>query len=120
MKRIYENSLATEKYRALTDDLSQLPFSFVYDGKTYKGFSAEHFDLISKDTVQEGEKETQTFRLAFLQVLEVTLILTHYFSHGVTEWTVWFENVSNKNSGVIEQIKTELTFEGKYPLLKAF
>jgi len=118
MKRIYENSLATEKYRTLTDDLSQLPFSFVYDGKTYKGFSAEHFDLISNDTVQEGEKETQTFRLAFLQVLEITLILTHYFSHGVTEWTVWFENVSNKNSGVIEQIKTELTFEGKYPLLK--
>jgi len=118
MKGIYENPLATEKYRALTDDLSQLPFSFVYDGKTYKGFSAEHFDLISKDTVQEGEKETQTIRMAFLQVLEVTLILTHYFSHGVTEWTVWFENISNKNSGVIEQIKTELTFEGKYPLLK--
>jgi alpha-galactosidase len=118
MKRNYENHYATDKYRALSTNLSDMPFSFVYNGKEYKGFSPQHFTLISKNTLQSGEKETQNFKFTFLQTLEITLILTHYFSHGVTEWTVWFENTSNKNSGVIENLKTELSFEGKYPVLK--
>ncbi len=79
-----------------------MPFSFVYEGIEYKGFSLEYSTLMSKDIVHSGEKETQNFKFAFSQTLEVTLILTHYFSHGVTEWTVWFENTSDKNSGVIE------------------
>ena len=74
--------------------------------------------MVSKNVIRSGEKETQTFTFVFFQTLEVTLILTHYFSHGVTEWTVWLENTSDKNSGVIEDLKTELSFEGKYPVLK--
>ena len=118
MKRNYVNSKVTEQYRVLSADLSKLPFSFVYDGTEYRGFSSEYFSLISKDIAGEDEKETQTVRFLFLDTLEVTLILTHYFTHGVTEWTVWFENTSDKNSGVIEELKTELSFEGKYPVLK--
>ncbi len=118
MKRNYENLNATEKYRALCANLSDMPFSFVYDGKEYKGFSSEHFSLISKDALCTGDKETQNFRFSFLYTLEVSLILTHYLSHGVTEWTVWFENTSDKNSGVIEELKTELNFFGVSPVLK--
>ena len=118
MKKIYENLQATDYYRLLANESSNMPFSFVYDGKEYKGFSPKYFSLINKNTVRSGEKETQILCFAFLQVLEVTLVLTHYFSHGVTEWTVWFENVSDKNSGVIEDLKTELFFEGEYPVLK--
>ncbi len=118
MKKNYKNSQATDKYRVLSANLSNMPFSFVYDGIKYNGFSSEHFTLISKDLVRLGEKETQNFKFTFLQMLEVTLILTHYFSHGITEWTVWFENTSHKNSGVIEDLKIELNFEGKYPVLK--
>jgi alpha-galactosidase len=118
MKRNYENPQETKKYRVLSADLSNMPFSFVYDGKEYKGLSSEYFTLIKKDITQSNEKETQTFTFSFLQTLAVTLILTHYFSHGVTEWTVWFENTSDKNSYVIEDLKTELSFEGKYPVLK--
>ena len=91
MKNNYENFQATEQYRTLSADLSNMPFSFVYDGRKYQGFSPEHFTLISKDTIRSDEKETQTFRFLFLHTLEVTLILTHYFSHGITEWTVWLE-----------------------------
>ncbi len=118
MKRNYENAQATEKYRALSADLSKLPFSFVYHGTEYQGFSPNYFTAVKKDVVCENGKETQTVTFLFLQTLEVTLILTHYFSHGVTEWTVWFENVSCENSFVIENVKTELRFDGKYPVLK--
>ena len=118
MKNNYENFQATEQYRTLSADLSNMPFSFVYDGRKYQGFSPEHFTLISKDTIRSDEKETQTFRFLFLHTLEVTLILTHYFSHGITEWTVWLENTSDKNSGVIQELKAELSFEGKNPVLK--
>ena len=118
MKRNYENLQTTNEYRSLINDLSKLPFSFVYDGKEYKGFSPEYFTLINKSIECFCEKETQNFNFEFLKTLNVTLILTHYFSHGVTEWTVWFENTSNENSGVIENLKTELSFKGKYPVLK--
>lgn len=98
MKRNYENFQATDIYRTLSENLSDMPFSFVYNGKEYKGFSPEHFTLISKNIIRSDEKKTRIFKLAFLQTLEVSLILTHYYSHGVTEWTVWFENTSDKNS----------------------
>ncbi len=118
MKRNYKNFQATEQYRALASNLSDMPFSFVYDGTEYKGFSPAHFTLIGRDVVRSDEKETQTFTFLFSQTLEVSLILTHYLSHGVTEWTVWFQNTSDKNSGVLEDLKTELSFKGKYPVLK--
>lgn len=91
-------------------DPSSLPFSFVYDKKQYKGFAKEHFILINKETKRQGDKETQTLRFSFLNTLEVTLILTHYYAHGATEWTVWFENISGQNSKVLENAKTELVF----------
>ena len=58
MKNNYENFQATEQYRTLSADLSNMPFSFVYDGRKYQGFSPEHFTLISKDTIRSDEKET--------------------------------------------------------------
>ncbi len=118
MKRDYSNAKATEQYKKLLNDLSKMPFSFVYDGKTYKGFSSKFFSLKKKEIKKGLDKETTCFTFAFVKTLEVTLVLTHYFSHGVTEWTVWFENVSKENSGVIEGVKTELNFEGRYPTLK--
>ena len=39
MKNNYENFQATEQYRTLSADLSNMPFSFVYDGRKYQGFS---------------------------------------------------------------------------------
>ena len=118
MKRDYKNPEASAGYRRLSEHLSEMPFSFTYDGREYKGFSKEYFTLLSKEVTESGDKETQTVRLDFLHKLEVSLILTHYYSHGVTEWTVWLENTSDQNSGVIEAMKTEITFDGRYPVLK--
>ena len=84
MKRNYENLQATDTYRALSANLCDIPFSFVYNGRKYAGFSSEYFTPVSKDVLQSDEKETQNVTFSFLQTLAVTLILTHYFSHGVT------------------------------------
>lgn len=118
MARDYSNKRATDQYLAFLTDPSCLPFSFTYDGCEYKGFSPEHFQLNGTEVTREGDRETHRFTYGFSDVLSVTLLLTHYYSHGATEWTVWFENVSNENSGVIEEPKTVLTFEGKYPVVK--
>ena len=115
MKRDYRNPQATANYRLLTEDPGRLPFSFVYNGKEYKGFGG--ITPISKTAKTEKEKESTSFVFS-LDALDITLLLTHYFSHGATEWTVWFENFATQNSGVLEDIKTELIFEGKHPVLK--
>ncbi|MBQ8164184.1 MAG: alpha-galactosidase [Clostridia bacterium] len=118
MIRDYRNAAADLKYQRLAENPQEIPFSFVYDGREYKGFAPEFFTLKDKRTDAEKDKETQTFIFGFSGVLEISVILTHYFSHGATEWTVWFENVSDKNSGIIENMKTELVFNGKNPMLK--
>lgn len=118
MKRNYENFQATDWYKTLLTDFSKLPFSFSYNGKKYNGFSQEYFKFKNKEIQKDTNRETQNFKFSFLHTLEVSLILTHYFSHGVTEWTVWFENNSDKDSGIIEDLKTELNFNGDQPVLK--
>lgn len=117
MKRNYESYDATVWYKNLLKDLSQLPFSFVYDGKEYKGFNNDFLPL-EKNTEKCGDKEKNILKFSLRNELEITLVLTHYYSHGVTEWTVWFENASKENSGVIENVKTEILFEGDNPKLK--
>jgi alpha-galactosidase len=118
MKRNYINHKATEWYHDMLEDLSTFPFSFVYQGEQYKGFSSDYFTLKSQTIETKEGKETRHLTLSFRDSLNVILILTHYSSHGVTEWTVWFENASHQNSGVLEQFETELTFVGRYPVLK--
>ena len=118
MKRNYINTHETDVYRSISEDLSRLPFSFIYNGTKYTGFSPEFFTVKNKTVDKSEDKETQIICMDFLRELEVSLVFTHYFSHGVTEWTVWFCNTTNKNSGIIEKPETTLTFEGKYPMLK--
>ncbi|MBQ2732692.1 MAG: alpha-galactosidase [Clostridia bacterium] len=118
MKRSYSNKQADKAYTELCTDLSQLPFSFVYGDRLYRGFDKRLFTEKEVLTESSDGKETRTFTLQLESSLTVRLILSHYFTHGVTEWTVWFENRSEENSKVIEDARTELCFEGAYPTLK--
>lgn len=118
MLRDYRNPAATQRFAALAADPALLPFSFQYDGVLYEGFSAEYFTLLDKTSATSNGKESVTFRFRFAKALIVTLLLTHYPSHSVTEWTVWFENTSNVNSGLLSDLTTSLTFEGAHPELK--
>lgn len=118
MTRSYENPQADAWYYSLAEDTSTLPFSFEYGGKQYRGFSSEHFSLKQARTKTHAGKETREMTYGFLDGLEVTLVLTHYFTHGVTEWTVWFQNTGCRSSALLEAPQTQLHFRGKYPVLK--
>ena len=118
MKRHYENPQADQWYLSLAEHPEKIPFLFEYNHSEYTGFAAPQFTLKDKQIKTEGSKETRTFVYSFADGLEISLILTHYFSHGVTEWTVWFENTGTENSGILSKLRTELTFTGTQPVLK--
>ncbi len=117
MKASYRNAEADRQYSEYLNNLGSVPFLFKYDGREYCGFSDEAFSLKSKDTVRTGDKESTTFVFGFTDDIEVTLLLTHYFSHGVTEWTVWFENCGKTNTALLENPHIELMFAGERPVL---
>ncbi len=118
MKRNYKNPSSDASFLSLAQNPHNLPFSFKYNGITYQGFSPEHFSLLGRKVTEIDGKQTVTFDYSLDATLRISLILTHYFSHGVTEWTVWFENTGSKNSGILENIASCLSFDGKYPTLK--
>lgn len=118
MIKEYRNILADKEYLSLRDDPALIPFRFIYGGKEYAGFSNEYFTVKDKKTERVGEREDTVTVFQLDGVIEITLKLTHYYSHGVTEWTVFFENVSDKNSDIIENARVEMTFEGADPVLK--
>lgn len=114
----YRNLKSDAEFKRMMDEPQSIPFAFTYGGREYCGFSGDAFSLLEKTVTEDAGKKTCIFRYGFADSLEVKLILTHYFSHGVTEWTVWFENVSDHNSEILENIHTKIFFDGKYPVLK--
>ncbi len=117
MQKSYINTASDNWYRSIIEDTALFPFSFTYNNVNYNGFD-KSFELISKDTECKGSKEAVTFVWKKDEVLQITLICTHNFSYGETEWIVWFENIGNKNSGVLFDVKSVINFEGETPLLK--
>ncbi len=116
--RNYKNEQADQWYESLRIDQSKLPFSFVYEGRKYEGFSSRDFLITNSSVEKDGNKETAIYTYNFKDILTITLLLTHYYAHGATEWTVWFENASKINSGVLECMQVELCFEGQRPIVK--
>ena len=72
MARNYQNKQASAQYTAILNDLSKFPFSFIYGGKKYYGFSEEHFKIKSKSSKRIGDKETNEIKFAFSDSLETT------------------------------------------------
>ncbi len=117
MPRNYSNKKADEWYKSLKADYSKFPISFIYDGTKYEGFG-EGFVKKSEETVTEGDKETVNVSFELLSELMVHVKLTHYYSHGVTEWTFSFENKGNADTKLLSEVKTTVTFDGAKPILK--
>lgn len=117
MKRDYSNPRADRAYGELKKDLGNLPFRFTYKGIPYQGFSNRV--IKEQKAIRTGEVESTLYTFAPTDgILEIRLLLTYYRSHGVTEWTVYFENVGQENSGILEDVCSEIVFEGKYPNVK--
>ena len=116
----YRNPASDHWYTTISEDLFQVPLRFSYDGREYCGFAETDFTVLHREVKHEEEKETQTIRFAFACDLCVTLIMSHYFDYGVTEWTVWFENTGSENTGILSELSAELEFSGAHPVLPAF
>lgn len=114
----YSNSFADSWYKSIAADPSKLPFTLTYAGKCYMGFSEEFFKLTYKSISTKGDVETTNYTFDFIGDLIVSLKLSHYFSHGITEWTVEFENSTDTDSKVLEDIGTKMEFAGNAPTLK--
>ncbi len=114
----YSNAKYDVWYEGIVSDLSTLPFSFTYGGELFRGFSPDNFTLVEKSVEKIGDKEITAFRFLFKDGIEVTLKTVHYYDFGASEWTVWFENASDKNTKIISKLESSVEFEGKYPTLK--
>lgn len=118
MKQNYQNPKAEEWYRGLLEKTQDFPFSFVYRGKEYQGFDPSLMSLLEKN-VQPGEKK-ETARLVWQvdEILKVTLDAAFYPQYGAVEWTVWFQNPGEENSGLLESPKKRPGLPGERPALK--
>lgn len=94
------------------------PFCFTYRGVRYEGFPQDTFRPV------EMRRETADGRQRVIQKLKaddglvVTLNAAYYPDYGVSEWTLWFENEGEQDSGRLEDMETVLEFAGAEPMLK--
>lgn len=114
----YKNPLAEQQYRELLNNLSSFPLCFTYAGKEYSGFSPEFAALLSHEVTKSDGKETTCQTFSFGNTLTITLISSFYESHGAFEWTAYFENTSDKDSEVLENVHISYHFDGENPVLK--
>lgn len=118
MSRNYTNKSADLWYDCVKENIESFPFSFVYGGIKYEGFGSEDFTEKSRRVCEEGGRETVYIQFDLKGELTVNLKLSHYASHGVTEWTVEFENNTDSDTKVISEPKMELILKGENPILK--
>ena len=118
MRVSYRNPEADAWYKSIVKHPADFPFRFTYGGAVLRGFPDGLFTRVSQKTENDGEKETAEICWKKDEALFVSLRCVHYFLYGVTEWTVWFENRGARDTDVVSDAETVLSFPGKYPTLK--
>ncbi len=118
MPRNYTNKSAQLWYKCVKENMERFPFSFIYGGIKYEGFGSEDFKEKSRRVCEEGGRETVYIQFDLKGELTVSLKLSHYYSHGVTEWTVEFANDTDSDTKVISEPKTEMVLKGENPILR--
>ena len=118
MKPDYRNKSADAEYESLVNSPHNAPISFTYGDVTYDGLPESVFTLT--DTVRTRDDDSEECEFVFHdgRCLSVRLRVRHYFSHGSTELTAFFENVGDENSEIISNIRFIRRFCGRYPMLK--
>ncbi len=111
----YQNPQSDKEYSEWKNAPSLVPFLFKYNGKEYHGFP---FLRILENVERAGDKETSTQVFAVDERFRITLVLTHYYDYGATEFTVWFENVGEENSGILENPRLSAYIKGREPVLR--
>ena len=115
---LYANKQADEWFRSIIDKPETFPFAFSFDGIEYHGFPEESFTLTGQESCEgDGVLHIErNYRLCGL--LDAHLICEHDFHYGASEFTVRFENHSDRESPVIENARAIFRFVGAHPMLK--
>ncbi len=94
-----------------------LPFSFSYGGRTYRGLSGVRGCSFSVS--RDGERERGEFVGTIGGILRVTVRTAYCPEFGQVEYTVWFENVGRRKSGVLSGVTAlDTAFAGRDPVLR--
>lgn len=115
------DSTVKTEYEGYTADLGNLPITFVYGDKYYKGFSADHFGVVSRTSVEERHGVITTTKLKMYEDdrLMVTVETAFYEDYNAYDYTVYFENCGTDNSAVLKYVNAmDIDFDGSNAVLK--
>ena len=116
-----KKSLCLEKAKNLYENIilkpENLPVSFVYDDKYYYGLGGLEQISASTEKSEKGEKIVRRFALD--GIVEIVVDAEYCTEFGQLEYTMWFENVSDKPSKVIRDwYGLDFEFKGEKPVLR--
>lgn len=115
------NESVKNEYQHYTSDLGNLPITFVYADKYYKGFSSEYFGTISSKSVNErnGVLTTTELYLYEDEKFHITVETAYYKDYNAYDYTVYFKNAGTENSAVLKYVNAmDINFKGSNPVLK--
>ncbi len=88
-----------------TTPVSDLPFSFVFGGKSSSELLNRWQRTLTKDVMPGGAKR-RTLRLTDPRTgLEVRAVATTYIDTPAVEWTLYFTNRGDRDTPILEQVK---------------
>lgn len=118
MIRNYENPDAERQFCEFQSDFCRLPLYYTYNGTQYKGFDNRNMLSQINRTDKAKCRETVVSVFSLDDELTAELTVSFYKSHGVTEWSVCFENNGSSDSKIFENVYTMMEFAGDNPQLK--
>ncbi len=85
--------------------LTELPFSFVYGGKSSRDFLDDWAYSVRTEKPQPHKTLIHHRWLDPATKLEVRCEAVRYDDYPVVEWTLWFENTGNSDTPILSDIK---------------
>ncbi len=115
----HRNPSADAWFDEIISDFSRFPFAFCYDGALIRGFAGDRLTPIARsDEALDADRTRVTASWRVDDMLVVRLAAVHDRLYGETEFTVYFENDSDRPSGLISDARAIYRFPGAYPCLK--
>lgn len=117
-----ETDMEIEKeFNSFIKDLSAFPVKFTYDDVKYNGFSPEDFKTESKKFSVNEDKSIVSgdITLRKSSSLKIRISAKLYRKYNAFDYTVYFENDSSENSGILSEISSfNYYVTGEKPRLK--
>ncbi len=106
-------------YQNYLENPETFPVSFVYEGRTYKGFQKGFRELSRTAWEERGGTRTVIVLEHLDSGTHFTLDTVVYPDYRAYDWTISIENTSSANTGVFQQFcAADMNFQGGKPVLK--